>query len=155
MASPGYSSIALIGSGGIGKYFVDVLAAAPAHVSFIVITRLGSTTTTTLPEGSNGQIIPADLSSVSSIASILAEHKIEAVISTLGMAGIPQSQKVAIDAAKEAGCVKVFVLSEFGFSSKGASEGLLGLKEEHAKYCETIGMPYVRVYVSFPDPICN
>jgi hypothetical protein len=71
-----------------------------------------------------------DLSNVTVLASVLREHAIEVVISTIAHAGLP-TQHLQADAAQAAG-VGLYVSSEFGYSTIGQTEGELGLKDKFA-----------------------
>jgi nucleoside-diphosphate-sugar epimerase len=143
-------SIALVGAGKLGKYFVDVLSANKS-IPFIVLTRPGSESSKSLPGGT--KLVPVDLSNADSVTAAFRDNKIDVVISTLGIAGLP-SQTLIADAAKAAG-VKLFVLSEFGSSDLGATEGVLGIKETHAKYLASIGLPSVRIFVRILGLCCR
>jgi hypothetical protein len=107
----------------------------------------------TRPESSSAKSLPSDvkpvaveLTDVPALAAAFKEHEIEVVISTVALKGLPH-QKLLGDAAKQAG-VKLFVASEFGFSTIGQTEGELGLKAEFGEYLKEIGMPFVRIFVS-------
>jgi uncharacterized protein YbjT (DUF2867 family) len=141
-------SFALVGAGKLGKYFVDVLSANKS-ISFIVVSRPGSESSKQLPLGTT--VVAADLNDVDSLTTAFRNHKVDAVISTLGRAGMA-SQKHIADAAKAAG-VKVFVLSEFGSPTLGGTESFAGQKEAQAKYLESIGLPSVRIFVSTFSPL--
>jgi uncharacterized protein YbjT (DUF2867 family) len=138
-----YSSIALFGAGpALGDYFVKALAASTS-ISFIVVTRPESTSSERLPPGTS--IVAADLTNLEQLTALFNDHKIDAVISTLGFAG-RESQPIIASAAKAAG-VRLFVLSDFGFPSLGAT-GVFEAPDRQAKYAESIGLPYVRIFVS-------
>lgn len=141
-----YSSVALVGAGDFGTIFATTLAANPAFNSVVVITRPESASAKQVPAGT--KVAEADLTKVDSVAAVLKEHKVDVVISTLGFAGLSSgSQVVVADAAKAAG-VKLFVPSEWGFPTIGATEGLFGVKESNAKHLASIGVPSLRVFVS-------
>jgi len=90
--------------------------------------------------------VSVGLTDVPALAAAFKEHTIEVVISTIGLKGLPD-QKLLGDAAKQAG-VKLFVPSEFGFSTIGQTEGELGLKAEFGEYLKEIGVPFARIFVS-------
>jgi len=84
-----------------------------------------------------------DLTDVAKVADILRDNKVEVVVSTIGSPGLP-SQPALGDAAKLVG-VKLFVPSEFGYSSIGRTEGMLGQKDSFAEYLKEIGLPSTRI----------
>lgn len=81
------------------------------------------------------------------LAAAFKENKTEVVISTIGHAALP-NQRFLADAAKQAG-VKLFLPSEFGYSTIGQTEGELGLKTEFGEYVKEIGLPFARIFVSW------
>jgi len=136
-----YTSFAVIGAGIIGTPVVEALLAK--NVSVVVLTRKGSKSKNDIPAGAKSASV--DLTDVPKVAEVLREHKVEVVVSTIGVPGLP-TQPILGDAAKLAG-VKLFVPSEFGFSTIGKTEGVLGLKDELAKYLNEIGLPSARIFV--------
>ncbi|KDQ14393.1 hypothetical protein BOTBODRAFT_32853 [Botryobasidium botryosum FD-172 SS1] len=136
-----YTSFAVIGAGIIGGPIVNALLSNGASV--VVITRPGSSTASKLPTGAKSAVV--DLKSASALAAAFREHNIEVVVSTIGHPGLPD-QPILADAAKLAG-VKLFVPSEFGYSTLGQTEGELGLKDKFAKYLVEIGLPSLRIFV--------
>jgi hypothetical protein len=91
------------------------------------------------------KVIPVGFTDVPALAAAFKEHEIEVVISTIGHAALP-NQKFLGDAAKQAG-VKLFLPSEFGYSTIGQTEGELGLKTEFGEYLKEIGLPFARIFV--------
>jgi len=136
-----YTSFAVIGAGLIGAPVVEALLAK--KVSVVVITREGSKTKTQIPAGAKSASV--DLTNVDKVAEILREHKVEVVVSTVGVPGLP-TQPILGDASKLAG-VKLFVPSEFGYSTIGQKEGTLGLKQKFAEHLKEIGLPSARIFV--------
>ena len=131
----------------------------------VVITRPNSSSTKTLPAGA--KVISVQLTDVSALVAAFTEHNIEVVVSTVAYAAIEvsrvicsvplsdavvQSQHLLGDAAKQAG-VKLFLPSEFGFSTIGVEAGELGIKSKFGTYLEKIGLPYLRIFVSCPFSI--
>jgi len=136
-----YTSFAVVGAGIIGTPIVEALLAKNASV--VVITREGSKTKNDIPAGA--KYASVDLTNAEKVADILRDHKVEVVVSTVGSPGLP-AQSVLGDASKLAG-VKLFVPSEFGFSTIGKTEGALGLKNRFAEYLKEIGLPSARIFV--------
>jgi uncharacterized protein YbjT (DUF2867 family) len=139
-----YKTVALVGAGSLGKHFVDAFA-ANKDVSLVVFSRSESAGTKDVPAGT--KVVPTDLTSLDSITAAFKDSKVDVVISTLGHAGILAAQTLIADAAKAAG-VKLFVPSEWGFVTIGATEGPFGVKEAAAKHLASIGLPSVRIFVS-------
>lgn len=137
-----YSSIALVGAGNLGKFFIDALAAS--GVSFIVLTRPSSQGTKVVPPGA--KLVPVELDDVEGLIKTFRDNKVDAVISTLGFAGYASETLVA-DAAKAAG-VKIFVLSDFGAVTIGSPAPSHQVKVVHAQHLASIGLPSIRVFVS-------
>lgn len=140
-----YTSFALLGAGTLGKELLPVLASNPS-ISVFVFTR--SSTKPDVPALPNVKIVQVDYTSLESLTTAFKTHHIDVVISTFGNAGLESgAQIVSADAAKAAG-VRLFVLSEWGFSTVGHTEGLWGLKEDNAKHLKKIGLSSVRIFVS-------
>jgi hypothetical protein len=66
-------------------------------------------------------VVEVDSSNAAAVAAAFKEHKIDAVIATLGAAATA-AQKPLVDAAKLAG-VKLFMPSEYGFATEGSADG--------------------------------
>ena len=109
----------------------------------IVVARAESTSAKELP--SEIKVVSVALTDVSALAAVLKAHNIEVVVSTVAHEALPH-QHLLGDAAKEAG-VKLFLPSEFGFSTTGLTEGELGLKAKFGDYLEEIGLPFTRIFV--------
>ncbi|KZP32622.1 NAD(P)-binding protein [Athelia psychrophila] len=135
-----YKNIAVIGSGLIGGPISKALLAEGANVT--VISRTGSTSVKDLPAAI--KVVSVSLTDVPALAATFKEHSIEVVVSTVAHAALPQQHMLG-DAAKQAG-VKLFIPSEFGFSTLGLTEGELGLKAKFAEYLEEIGLPFTRIF---------
>ncbi|KAF7975006.1 hypothetical protein HWV62_10617 [Athelia sp. TMB] len=135
-----YKNIAVIGAGTIGNPIAKALLAEGANV--IVVARAESTSAKDLP--SEIKVISVTLTDVPALAASFKEHKIEVVVSTVAHSALPHQHFLA-DAAKQAG-VKLFLPSEYGFSTIGVSEGELGLKSKFGEYLEEIGLPFARVF---------
>jgi hypothetical protein len=110
----------------------------------VVVARPESSTAKSLPQGI--KIISVELTDVPALATAFREHEIEVVVSTVAHAALP-NQKLLAEAAKQAG-VKLFLPSEFGYSTVGQTEGDLGLKTKFGEYLEEIGLPFARIFVS-------
>ncbi|KAF7975612.1 hypothetical protein HWV62_9195 [Athelia sp. TMB] len=135
-----YKNIAVIGAGTIGTPIAKALLAEGANV--IVVARAESTSAKELPSEIN--VVSVALTDVSALASVLKAHDIEVVVSTVAHEALPHQHLLA-DAAKEAE-VKLFLPSEFGYSTIGLTEGELGLKAKFGEYLEEIGLPFTRIF---------
>ncbi|CAK5280467.1 unnamed protein product [Mycena citricolor] len=141
--SPTYSSFAVIGAGTIGGPILAALAAQPS-VKVILLSR-GASTSKTVPASVEVVQVPS-YDDVTAVAAALKAHNVEVIVSTLNTVALPSQLSLA-DAAKQAG-VKLFLPSEFGFSTEGATEGLLGAKQKTVDKLQTVGVPYFRIFVS-------
>jgi len=143
----GYTIFAVAGAGNIGSYIVQELLkdkAAGIIKEVIVLSRQGSKNTT---QG-GAKVIEVDYSNDASIKHALTG--VDVVTSTLPTAAFDVQWKVAT-AAKEVG-VKLFVPSEFGGISEGASEGLLVEKAKVQTQLKALGLPYTPFYTgAFAD----
>jgi uncharacterized protein YbjT (DUF2867 family) len=110
----------------------------------VAVTRPGSPSAKAL--SASVRVISVGLTDVPALAAAFKEHQTEVVVSTIGHAALP-NQKFLADAAKQAG-VKLFLPSEFGYSTIGQTEGELGLKTKFGEYLKEIGLPFARVFVS-------
>lgn len=144
MSSNGYTSIALVGPGGLGSIILAELLLHPS-LTVTVIAR----TPRSVPAGATLQVV--DFSSPLSLEAALAN--VEVVVSTLGDSGF-SIQPALADAAKKAG-VQLFVPSEFGNPTKGRPDDpYLGGKAKLHQYLESIELPYLLVYTgAFADEI--
>ncbi|KAH7910378.1 hypothetical protein BJ138DRAFT_110179 [Hygrophoropsis aurantiaca] len=134
-----YKSFAVVGANGtIGKPVVQNLLAQNASV--LILTRPSSTAE--FPSGA--KVVHVEYSDESVVASALRENGVEVVVSTVGFQGFG-SQKPLATAAKAAG-VKLFVPSEFGMPTEGATEGHLVHKSNFAATLREMGLPSLRVY---------
>ena len=110
----------------------------------IVVARAESTSAKDLP--SEIKVVSVSLADVAALAGVFKAHSIEVVVSTVAHEALPH-QHILGDAAKEAG-VKLFLPSEFGYSTIGLTEGELGLKAKFGEYLQEIGLPFTRIFVS-------
>ncbi|KAI0259734.1 NAD-P-binding protein [Gloeopeniophorella convolvens] len=144
-------SFAIVGAGGIGRYIVRQFLAekvAGTVNEVVVLTRPGSNTTV---EG-DAKVVPVDYSNHDSIKNAL--NSIDVVISAIGTAR-PGLQPSIAAAAQEAG-VKLFVPSEFGGVTEGATEGLFVTKANIQSQLKEIGIPYTLFYTGpFADFVFN
>ncbi|KAF4590221.1 hypothetical protein EYR38_009519 [Pleurotus pulmonarius] len=136
-----YTSFAVVGAGDMGSRILTALIAK--GVKAFALTRAIPSPRKTFPVGA--AVEEVDYTSVENISAALQKHQVEVVISTLTWSGFDAQTRVG-DAAKTAG-VKLFVPSEFGMPSKGAAEGLLGLKQAFVDHLESIRLPYTRFFV--------
>jgi len=136
-----YKSFAVIGAGIIGTPVVEALFSK--GVSVVVITRPGSSTTSNIPKGAKSASV--DLKSATALAEAFRAHNVEVVVSTIGHPGLPDQPTIA-EGAKLAG-VKLFVPSEFGYSTLGQTQGELGAKNKFADHLTEIGLPSTRIFV--------
>ncbi|KAJ7665954.1 hypothetical protein DFH06DRAFT_263445 [Mycena polygramma] len=140
-----YKSFAVVGGGRLGLPIVNALAAR--DVSIILLSRPGSSAKT-VP--ATVEVVEVDYSNAAATATVLKEHKIDAVISTIGKVGV-SAQKPLVDAAKLA-AVKLFVPSEFGAATDGPPESAsitaasIGDKYQIAEYLKSLNIPSVRIF---------
>jgi uncharacterized protein YbjT (DUF2867 family) len=87
-------------------------------------------------------LVTVDYSNKESIKKALTG--VDVVISTLPGTALDVQPGIA-EAAKEAG-VKLFVPSEFGGPTEGATEGLFGSKANIQERLKAIGIPYALFY---------
>ncbi|CAK5266022.1 unnamed protein product [Mycena citricolor] len=139
--SPTYSSFAVIGAGTVGGPILAALAAQPS-VKVILLSRGASTSKTVSASVEVVQVPSYD--DVIAVAAALKAHNVEVIVSTLNTVALPSQLSLA-DAAKQAG-VKLFLPSEFGFSTEGATEGLLGAKQQTVDKLQSVGVPYLRIF---------
>jgi uncharacterized protein YbjT (DUF2867 family) len=98
----------------------------------------------------DAKVIQVDYSNDASIKHALTG--VDVVISTVPTAAFDVQWKVAA-AAKEVD-VKLFVPSEFGGISEGASEGVQAVKANVQAQLKTLGLPYAAFYTgAFVDQI--
>jgi uncharacterized protein YbjT (DUF2867 family) len=98
----------------------------------------------------DAKVIEVDYSNDASIKHALTG--VDVVISTVPIPAFDVQWKVAT-AAKEVD-VKLFVPSEFGAISEGASEGLLVVKAKVQTQLKALGLPYTAFYTgAFADEI--
>ncbi|KAJ4477512.1 hypothetical protein J3R30DRAFT_226771 [Lentinula aciculospora] len=142
-------SIALVGIGAIGTPILRALLNSPNHPNVIVLTRLESKGRDLPSELPSGSIFPVDYTDVAALTALFKEHSVEIVISTLSRPGY-KAQYVLADAAKASGSVKLFVPSEWGFSTEGAKDkgedNTFAMKDRMAEYLGSIGLPYTRIF---------
>lgn len=139
MSTNTFKSFAVAGVGNtVGMPIVKSLLSRNAQV--IVLTRPSSKKS--FPDGV--KTVPVDYSDTKALVAALRENSVDVVISTLSGEGLHAQYKLA-DAAKAAG-VKLFVPSEFGMPTRGATEGQLAEKSKLADYAQSIGLPITRVY---------
>ena len=110
----------------------------------IVFSRPASSSGKDLPEAI--KVVAVDFEDVPALSAAIKENNVEVVISTVGSTGL-ERQTVLGDAAKKGGA-KLFVPSEFGFATIGATEGFFAVKEKVAGHLKSIGLPTIRVFVS-------
>ena len=93
-------------------------------------------------------MIPVDYSDKESVKSALSG--IDVVVSTIAQAALGLQEGIA-EAAKEAG-VKLFVPSEFGTPTEGATEGHFIEKAGIQDQLKSVGLPYALFYTgAFAD----
>ncbi|KAN0124406.1 hypothetical protein V8E52_002055 [Russula decolorans] len=137
----GYTKFAVVGAGSIGSYIIQQLLkdkAAGIVKEVIVLTRQGSKTTV---QG-DAKVIQVDYSNEASIKYALTG--VDVVISTVPMTVLDVQEKIAA-AAKQVD-VKLFVPSEYGGVTEGATEGIPGAKANIQGKLKALGMPYAAFY---------
>ncbi|KAI0257989.1 NAD-binding protein [Gloeopeniophorella convolvens] len=143
----GYKNFAVIGAGALGSYVIRQLLeekAAGIVNQVVVLTRQGSNTTV----NGDAKVVAVDYSKKETIKSAFAG--IDVAISTIAGEALNLQPSIA-EAAKEAG-VKLFVPSEYGSVTEGATEGLFATKASTQSQLKAIGIPYMLFYTGpFPD----
>jgi hypothetical protein len=154
-----YKNIAVVGAGGIGGPISEVVitlsqqltnadtkfqALLSEGANVVVVTRPESSSVKSVAAGI--KVISVAFTDVPALAAAFKENKTEVVISTIGH-GALSNQRLLGDAAKQAD-VKLFLPSEFGYSTIGQTEGELGLKTQFGEYLKEIGLPFARIFVS-------
>lgn len=139
-----FTSYAVLGAGQVGNAFIASLLAAKPTVSILILTRSESKSSSLPAEiASSKQIKTAvvDNTSASSMAAALKEHAVEVLVDTVPIY-TSDFHNVVVDAAKEAGTVKLFVPSEFGFVTEG---GDVSPSQRVAvqKHLRDVGIPFV------------
>jgi len=137
----GYTKFAVVGAGSIGSYIIQQLLkdkAAGIVREVVVLTRQGSKTTV---QG-DAKVIEVDYQNEASIKYALTG--VDVVISAVPMTVLDVQLKIAA-AAKEVD-VKLFVPSEYGGVTEGATEGVAGAKANIQGQLRALGMPYASFY---------
>ena len=153
----GFKNFAVVGAGALGNFIINQLLkdkAAGTVNDVVVLSRQASSTSALdapadqLSQGSNttvgsaAKLITVDYSNKESIKKALTG--VDVVISTISGMALGVQPKIA-EAAKEVG-VKLFVPSEFGGPTEGATEGLFGAKANIQEQLKAIGIPYALFY---------
>jgi saccharopine dehydrogenase-like NADP-dependent oxidoreductase len=153
----GYKNFAVVGAGTIGSFIIRQLLtdkAAGTVNDVVVLTRQASFASTSdaptdqqsqgskTTVGSGAKLITVDYSNKESIKKALTG--VDVVISTISGTALDLQPRIA-EAAKEVG-VKLFVPSEFGGTTEGATEGLFGAKANIQEQLKAIGIPYALFY---------
>ncbi|KAF8270999.1 NAD-binding protein [Lactarius quietus] len=137
----GYKNFAVVGAGTIGTFIIHQLLtdkAAGTIDDVVVLTRQGSKSTV----GTGAKLVTVDYSNKESVKKALAG--VDVLISALPGTALDVQPGIA-EVAKEAG-VKLFVPSEFGGPTEGATEGLFGAKAKIQEQLKAIGIPYALFY---------
>lgn len=153
--TPTFKTFAIAGVGRFGSHLVEALVAAHPSTQVHVLTR-GDKHKGDSRWESHSQITihPHVDYTVDNLSQLLKRISAEVVITTFGAPSI-KGQAVVVEAAKEAGCVKVFVPSEFGTPSDGISlgnddeQGMSAEKMKIAKKVQDAGLPCLRIYNGF------
>ncbi|KAK1215132.1 hypothetical protein PQX77_022268 [Marasmius sp. AFHP31] len=149
-----YKSFSIVGVGDIGSHIVKALLSK--GVTPVIITRKSSNTdfSKKFPGASLKIARVSSYDNIEELAAAFEEHEVEVVLSTLGSDVIKVEPALA-EAAKKAG-VKLFVPSEYGFVTEGASkvpgaptpeESLLVWKDQFADSLKELGLTYARFFV--------
>jgi hypothetical protein len=160
----GYKNFAVVGAGQIGGFVIRQLLtdkAAGTVNDVVVLTRQASLAsasdapTDQQSQGSNTTVDPAaklitvDYSNKESIKKALTG--VDVVISTIPATALDVKPGIA-EAAKEVG-VKLFVPSEFGGTTEGATEGQFGAKANVQEQLKAIGILHWRIRGSSLEPV--
>ncbi|KAJ7186859.1 hypothetical protein C8R46DRAFT_281007 [Mycena filopes] len=135
-----YTSFAVVGAGTFGMPIVKALVAQNASVVLLSRNGLDEKKSAALPAGA--KVATVDTADAAAVAAVLAEHKVEVLISTITTAAVG-AQTVLVDAAKSAG-LKLFVPSEFGMTTEGQPGNP---KSKIIEYTKTAGVPYARFFI--------
>ncbi|KAI0258375.1 NAD-binding protein [Gloeopeniophorella convolvens] len=156
----GYKNFAIIGAGALGSYVIRqfLKEKAAGTVNQVVVLTRQLSRGSHLLQGSNtavdgdAKVVAVDYSNKESIKSAFAG--IDVAISTIAGVALGLQASIA-EAAKEAG-VKLFVPSEFGGVTEGATEGLFTAKANIQTQLKAIGIPYTLFYTGpFSDFVFN
>ncbi|KAH9980930.1 NAD-P-binding protein, partial [Lactifluus volemus] len=137
----GYKNFAVVGAGNTGSFIIHQLLehkSAGTINNVVVLTRQESKATI---EG-DAKVIPVDYSNKQSVKGALAG--VDVVICTIASAALGAQAGIA-QAAKEAG-VKLFVPSEFGGITAGATDGVFGQKASVHDQLKALSLPYALFY---------
>lgn len=144
-----FNSYAVLGAGLVGNAFITALLTTKPNASIVILSRSATKSSTLPAEIANNphiKTVVVDYSSVSSVSTALKEHAIEVVVDTVQIYDEAFDNPLA-DAAKEAGTLKLFVPSEFGFVSENATMYPLNTKGATQEHVKSIGLPFVVINV--------
>ncbi|KAL5536931.1 hypothetical protein ACEPAF_754 [Sanghuangporus sanghuang] len=140
----GYKTFAVAGAGGLGRFVVEALLAKKNEgtiSSVSILSRSSSGHDDLVAKGA--KVVVVDYSSSSSIKS--AVTGVDVVVSTLS--GSPLGPQLGLATGAKAAGVKLFVPSEFGNATDGATEGFWGEKDAFKKKLKNeIHLPYAAFY---------
>ncbi|KAH8108719.1 hypothetical protein DFH11DRAFT_1631869, partial [Phellopilus nigrolimitatus] len=139
----GYKNFAVAGAGNLGKFIIEALLdkkASGAVSSVSVLTRSSGSHEGLVAKGA--KLSAVDYASPASLAGALAG--IDVLVSTIGGPAIAQQAGLA-RAAKTAG-VQLFVPSEFGNPTDGATAGVFAVKDALKGTLAELGLPYAAFY---------
>ncbi|KAL5531647.1 hypothetical protein ACEPAG_4524 [Sanghuangporus baumii] len=140
----GYKTFAVAGAGGLGKFVVEALLAKKNEgviSSVAILSRSSSGHDDLIAKGA--KFILVDYSAPSSIKSAVAG--VDVVVSTLS--GPPLGSQLQLATGAKAAGAKLFVPSEFGNDTDGATEGFWGEKETFKKKLKNeLNLPYAAFY---------
>ncbi|KAH9966017.1 NAD-P-binding protein [Russula dissimulans] len=147
----GFKNFAIVGAGLTGRFIVQQFLkekSAGTVNEVVVLTREGSST---IIDG-DAKVIPVDYTNKESLKSALTG--VDVIISTIAATGFGLQAGIA-EAGKEVG-VKLFVPSEFGGPTEGATEGVFGAKAKVHDQLKAVGVPYVLFYTGpYADNVWN
>lgn len=144
MSSDKFTKFAVAGAGEIGLPLIRALASATPRPQTILVLSRDPSKLPSLPQGVT--IATVDYSKPEDISAIVKEHGIEIFFSMITTAQV-QLQYNLVDALKKSSGIKIFVPSEYGFPTEGASHHVFGQKFEFIKHLRSIELPYIRFYV--------
>ncbi|KAL2876961.1 hypothetical protein SGCOL_007792 [Colletotrichum sp. CLE4] len=132
------------GTGGVGKTIVEQLQLSKKH-EVILLSRKAPAT----PASGGAQIVLADYGNIEALSLLLQEHKVDTVISTIGLMGAEaiRSQLNLIAAADKAKSTHRFVPSEFTVyvSPDDSNAAAFGAWLDAAAALKKTGLTYTRV----------
>ncbi|KAH8832594.1 hypothetical protein DL96DRAFT_666591 [Flagelloscypha sp. PMI_526] len=139
-------TVAVLGYGTVGQPLIAELVARGAKT--LVLSRNASKLNG-VPNGVTALTI--DYSDEEGLAKLFKEYLVDVIVSTINLYPITGNEDVQLAVARaavKAGTVKVFVPTEFGFSSNGRTDAGTDweIKDSTIKKIQSMGLSTVRIY---------